>query len=120
MCDRTTRARNVVGAIVTPTGRRRVRIQLDSDALQSKQGESDAHYLGSLRINYLRPMKVGDGARYDATPVRIGRGSAVVDSVAIGADGQASAIARVKHVPMIGATDRKHPGCGPRMTLHRL
>ncbi|CAM3209413.1 uncharacterized protein (TIGR00369 family) [Williamsia muralis] len=64
-------------------------------ALQSKQGDSDAHYSGSLRINYLRPMKVGDGARYNATPVRIGRGTAVADSVAIGADGQASAIARV-------------------------
>lgn len=43
-------------------------------ALQSKQGDSDAHYLGSLRINYLRPMKVGDGPV--TTRPRFGSGAA--------------------------------------------
>jgi uncharacterized protein (TIGR00369 family) len=56
---------------------------------------SGSMYTGSMRVNYLRPMRIGGPARYTASPVRVGRGTAVMDSVAIGHDGRASAVARV-------------------------
>ncbi|MCK0516672.1 PaaI family thioesterase [Williamsia sp. DF01-3] len=56
---------------------------------------SDSKYTGSMRVNYLRPMRVGGSTRYTASPVQIGRGTAVMDSVAVGDDGRTSAVARV-------------------------
>lgn len=64
-------------------------------SLRLAQDDSDGKYTGSMRINYLRPMRVGGSARYTASPVRVGRGTAVMDGVAIGDDGRPSAIARV-------------------------
>ena len=49
----------------------------------------------SLRVNFLRPFIAGQDTRYVATPLRIGRTSAVADSQAVGADGRVAVVARV-------------------------
>lgn len=57
----------------------------------------------SIRVNFLRPFSasVEIGAQsvheavYEATPMRIGRTSAIADATAVGADGKAAVIARV-------------------------
>ena len=50
---------------------------------------------GSIRANYLRPMSVGGGARYEARLLRAGRSTAIVDVTAVGADGRPAAAVRV-------------------------
>jgi uncharacterized protein (TIGR00369 family) len=49
----------------------------------------------SLRANFLRPFLGSDHSRYVATPLRIGRTSAVADAQAVGEDGKAAVIARI-------------------------
>jgi uncharacterized protein (TIGR00369 family) len=49
----------------------------------------------SLRVNFLRPFIAGEHTRYVATPLRIGRTSAVADAQAVGADGRVAVVARV-------------------------
>jgi uncharacterized protein (TIGR00369 family) len=49
----------------------------------------------SLRVNYLRPFLGSSESRYLATPLRIGRTSAVADAQAIGRDGKVAAVARI-------------------------
>ncbi|MGE0216720.1 hotdog fold thioesterase [Mycolicibacterium sp.] len=50
---------------------------------------------GSLRVNYLRPFHSGGGAHYLATPLRVGRASAVADATAVNADGTVALRARL-------------------------
>jgi uncharacterized protein (TIGR00369 family) len=50
---------------------------------------------GSLRVNFLRPLTAGDGARYEGTAVRIGRGSGLADARAVNADGTIAMMARM-------------------------
>lgn len=48
----------------------------------------------SLRVNFLRPFLASDQSRYVATPLRIGRTSAVADAQAINKDGKVAVVAR--------------------------
>lgn len=52
-------------------------------------------WTSSLRVNFLRPFLSGAASRYEGSPVRLGRGSAVCDARAVGDDGKTSLTARV-------------------------
>jgi uncharacterized protein (TIGR00369 family) len=49
----------------------------------------------SLRVNFLRPFFAGSESRYEGTPLRVGRNTAVGDAQAIGDDGRVAITARV-------------------------
>ena len=49
----------------------------------------------TMRVNFLRPFFAGGDSRYEATPVRLGRGTAVADAQALGADGRVALVARL-------------------------
>jgi uncharacterized protein (TIGR00369 family) len=49
----------------------------------------------SLRVNFLRPFFAGSESRYEGTPLRVGRNTAVGDAQAIGDDGKVAITARV-------------------------
>lgn len=49
----------------------------------------------SIRVNFLRPFLAGAQSLYEATPLRMGRRSAVADARAIDRDGNVAVIARV-------------------------
>jgi uncharacterized protein (TIGR00369 family) len=49
----------------------------------------------SVRVNFLRPFFASEHSRYEATPLRIGRGTAVADAESIGEDGKVALIARI-------------------------
>jgi uncharacterized protein (TIGR00369 family) len=49
----------------------------------------------SVRVNFLRPFFAGAHSRYEAAPLRIGRGTAVADAQAVNEDGKMALIARV-------------------------
>jgi uncharacterized protein (TIGR00369 family) len=49
----------------------------------------------SVRVNFLRPFFAGSDSRYEGTPLRAGRNTAVGDAQAIGDDGKVAITARV-------------------------
>ncbi len=49
----------------------------------------------SVRVNFLRPFYANESSRYEAAPVRVGRGTAVADAHAIGDDGRPALAARI-------------------------
>lgn len=49
----------------------------------------------SVRVNFLRPFFASGHSRYEATPLRIGRGTAVADAQAINDDGRVALTARI-------------------------
>jgi uncharacterized protein (TIGR00369 family) len=49
----------------------------------------------SVRVNFLRPFLAGADSRYEGTPLRLGRNTAVGDAQAIGDDGKVAITARV-------------------------
>jgi len=49
----------------------------------------------SVRVNFLRPFFAGQRSRYEASPGRIGRTTAVADAQAINDDGRAALTARI-------------------------
>ena len=49
----------------------------------------------SVRVNFLRPFFASSHSRYEAAPLRIGRGTAVADAQAVNEDGKVALIARV-------------------------
>jgi uncharacterized protein (TIGR00369 family) len=49
----------------------------------------------SLRVNFLRRFRSGPESRYEGTPLRVGRRSAVSEARAIGADGEVAIMARL-------------------------
>jgi uncharacterized protein (TIGR00369 family) len=49
----------------------------------------------SVRVNFLRPFLAGADSRYEGTPLRVGRNTAVGDAQAIGDDGKVALTARV-------------------------
>jgi uncharacterized protein (TIGR00369 family) len=49
----------------------------------------------SVRVNFLRPFFASAHSRYEAAPLRIGRGTAVADAQAVNEDGKVALIARV-------------------------
>jgi uncharacterized protein (TIGR00369 family) len=52
-------------------------------------------HTATVRVNFLRPFFAGQNSRYEATPMRIGRGTAVADARAIADDGRVALAARV-------------------------
>jgi acyl-coenzyme A thioesterase PaaI-like protein len=48
-----------------------------------------------VRVNFLRSFLAGADSRYEGTPLRLGRNTAVGDAQAIGDDGKAAITARV-------------------------
>ncbi|GAC1408230.1 MAG: hotdog fold thioesterase [Mycobacterium sp.] len=49
----------------------------------------------SVRVNFLRPFFSGDHSRYEASPLRIGRATAVADAQALAEDGRPALTARI-------------------------
>jgi uncharacterized protein (TIGR00369 family) len=49
----------------------------------------------SVRVNFLRPFFAGDHSRYEASPLRIGRATAIADAQALAEDGRPALTARV-------------------------
>lgn len=49
----------------------------------------------SVRVNFLRPFFAGADSRYEGTPLRVGRNTAVGDAQSIGDDGKVAITARV-------------------------
>ena len=49
----------------------------------------------SVRVNFLRPFFAGEHSRYEASPVRIGRATAVADAHAVAEDGRTAITARI-------------------------
>jgi uncharacterized protein (TIGR00369 family) len=68
-------------------------LELAASAIMSNG--SDHMVTASIRVNFLRPFFASGQSRYVATPLRIGRTSAVADAQAIGEDGRAALVARV-------------------------
>jgi uncharacterized protein (TIGR00369 family) len=52
-------------------------------------------HTATVRVNFLRPFFAGGNCRYEATPLRVGRGTAVADAQAIGDDGRVALVARL-------------------------
>ena len=52
-------------------------------------------HTATLRVHFLRPFFAGGNSRYEATPMRVGRGTAVADAQAIGDDGRVTLVARL-------------------------
>ena len=60
------------------------------------RGQSDGLLqTASVRVNFLRPFFAGADSRYEGTPLRVGRNTAVGDAQAIGDDGKVALTARV-------------------------
>jgi uncharacterized protein (TIGR00369 family) len=49
----------------------------------------------SIRVNFLRPFFASANSRYEATPLRVGRGTAVADACAVNEDGRVALTARI-------------------------
>jgi uncharacterized protein (TIGR00369 family) len=49
----------------------------------------------SVRVNFLRPFFASDHSRYEASPLRIGRATAVADAQALAEDGRPALTARI-------------------------
>jgi uncharacterized protein (TIGR00369 family) len=49
----------------------------------------------SVRVNFLRPFFASEHSRYEASPLRIGRGTAVADAHAVAEDGRTAITARI-------------------------
>lgn len=49
----------------------------------------------TMRVNFLRPFFAGGNSRYEARPLRLGRGTAVADAQALGDDGRVALVARL-------------------------
>jgi uncharacterized protein (TIGR00369 family) len=58
-------------------------------------GDVAPYRTASVRVNFLRPFFAGGQSRYEATPLRTGRGIAVTDAKAVDDDGRVALIARV-------------------------
>jgi uncharacterized protein (TIGR00369 family) len=54
-----------------------------------------ALHTASVRVNFLRPFFASEHSRYEATPLRIGRGTAVADAQAVNEDGTVAVTARL-------------------------
>jgi uncharacterized protein (TIGR00369 family) len=68
-------------------------LELAASAAVNTEGQT--LHTATLRVNFLRPFIAGQNSRYEATPMRIGRGTAVADAQAIADDGRVALAARV-------------------------
>jgi uncharacterized protein (TIGR00369 family) len=68
-------------------------LELAASAAVNTEGQP--LHTATVRVNFLRPFFAGQVARYEAAPMRIGRGTAVADAQAIADDGRVALAARV-------------------------
>lgn len=69
-------------------------LELAASAAINRDRSDDLLQTASLRVNFLRPFFAGADSRYVGKPLRVGRGSAVGDAVAIGDDGKVALTGR--------------------------
>jgi uncharacterized protein (TIGR00369 family) len=70
-------------------------LELAASAAVNQGRTDDLLQTASLRVNFLRPFFAGSASRYEGTPLRVGRNTAVGDAQAIGDDGKVAITARV-------------------------
>src|ERR1700728_1035055 len=70
-------------------------LELAASAAVNQDRTGDLLQTASLRVNFLRPFFAGSASRYEGTPLRVGRNTAVGDAQAIGDDGKVAITARV-------------------------
>src|ERR1700722_3200978 len=70
-------------------------LELAASAAVNQDRTDDLLQTASLRVNFLRPFFAGSASRYEGTPLRVGRNTAVGDAQAIGDDGKVAVTARV-------------------------
>ena len=70
-------------------------LELAASAAVNQDRTDDLLQTASLRVNFLRPFFAGSKSRYEGTPLRVGRKTAVGDAQAIGDDGKVAITARV-------------------------
>jgi len=70
-------------------------LELAASAAVNQDRTDDLLQTASLRVNFLRPFFAGSESRYEGTPLRVGRNTAVGDAQAIGDDGKVAITARV-------------------------
>ena len=70
-------------------------LELAASAAVNRDRANSLLQTASLRVNFLRPFFAGSASRYQGTPLRVGRNTAVSDAQAIGDDGKVAITARV-------------------------
>src|SRR6201996_1003801 len=70
-------------------------LELTASAAVNRARANSLLQTASLRVNFLRPFFAGSASRYEGTPLRVGRNTAVGDAQAIGDDGKVAITARV-------------------------
>jgi uncharacterized protein (TIGR00369 family) len=70
-------------------------LELAASAAINRNSSDDLLQTASVRVNFLRPFFAGADSRYEGTPLRVGRNTAVGDAQAIGDDGKVALTARV-------------------------
>jgi uncharacterized protein (TIGR00369 family) len=70
-------------------------LELAASAAVNRHRSDGLLQSASLRVNFLRPFFAGAESRYEGTPLRVGRNTAVGDAQAIGDDGKVAITARV-------------------------
>jgi uncharacterized protein (TIGR00369 family) len=70
-------------------------LELAASAAVNQDRTDDLLQTAALRVNFLRPFFAGSESRYEGTPLRVGRNTAVGDAQAIGDDGKVAITARV-------------------------
>ncbi|HXO82471.1 MAG TPA: PaaI family thioesterase, partial [Mycobacterium sp.] len=70
-------------------------LELAASAAVNRDRANSLLETASLRVNFLRPFFAGSASRYEGTPLRVGRNTAVSDAQAIGDDGKVAITARV-------------------------
>jgi uncharacterized protein (TIGR00369 family) len=70
-------------------------LELAASAAVNRNRAGGLPQTASLRVNFLRPFFAGAESRYEGTPLRVGRNTAVGDAQAIGDDGKVAITARV-------------------------
>jgi uncharacterized protein (TIGR00369 family) len=70
-------------------------LELAASAAMNRDRSDGLLQTASLRVNFLRPLFAGADSRYEGTPLRVGRNTAVGDAQAIGDDGKVALTARV-------------------------
>ena len=70
-------------------------LELAASAAINRERSDGPLQTASVRVNFLRPFFAGTDSRYEGTPLRVGRNTAVGDAQAIGDDGKVALTARV-------------------------
>ena len=70
-------------------------LELAASAAMNRDRSDGLLQTASVRVNFLRPFFAGASSRYEGTPLRVGRKTAVGDAQAIGDDGKVAITARI-------------------------